>query len=107
MSYKVKQSRIALQIRPQVHLPIDDLIQIINRRFIITASEIERCNLVIKHKHPMPVEEQLILIQFLFYIGHNLQSFGKSAFHEMLIDLGYIQVNKGLNLVIITLINYR
>src|SRR6185312_8833613 len=56
MGNQVQQSRIALQIRAQIHFPVDDLIEVFNRFFIVPASEIQGGKLVIKNEDPVSVE---------------------------------------------------
>jgi hypothetical protein len=52
----MQQPRITLQIGPQIHLPVDDLVQIDYRLLIIPAPEIQTRDLIIKDQDTMPVQ---------------------------------------------------
>ena len=105
MRDQVQQTGITLQIGTQVHLPVDDLIQIIDRVFIIAAAKIQSRRFVIEDQDPVTIQIDFILLQLFLDIRHKCQPFGKTAIYKMLVDLGNMQVNKSLDPVVVVFLN--
>ena len=55
----------------------------------------------------MPVEIQFVFFDLLFNIRNQVEPLCKSAFHEMLVQLGGYQVNESLNEVVLVALNHR
>ena len=106
MCDEMQQPWITLQIGTQVNFPVDNAVEKFNGISIISTSEIQRSDLVIKNKNAVPVDEQTVFIQFLFNTRNKLQPLCKCAFDEVFIDAGNVQINKCLDTVIVIVL-YR
>ena len=106
MRNQVKQPGITLQVGSKVNFPVNDLVQEFDRFIVVAGTKIQAGNLVIKHQDPVPVEQQFMLLQFLFHIWHKLQTLAETAFQEMLVDLGDIQVHERLHLVVVIAVGF-
>src|SRR5689334_8901058 len=101
MGDQVKKTRVALQIITQVRFLIDDTIQIIDRLFIIAASEIETGDLIIEHQYPVNIQVSSIILQHFLKEGNHLYSLVKCAVEEVQVELCCIQILIGQYPVII------
>ena len=105
MRDQVQQPGITLQIGAQIHLPVDDLVQVIDRRPIVPAAEIQTGDLVVKHQDPVTVQVDPVFLQLFLDIRHQRQPLRKGAVDKMLVELGDIQIDKGLY-AIVTIVLY-
>ena len=95
--HQVQDAGVALEVVAQVHLVVDDTLQIVDAGVIVSAAEIEGGYFIVEDQDTVSVDEEIVFRQFLFDVGHQLESFPEVAQHKDLVDLGRGDIDKGLD----------
>ncbi len=101
VSHQVEDAGITLEVVAEVHLVVDDTLQVVDAGIVISAAEIKRGYFIIEDEDTVSVDEQVVFGQLLFDIRNQFDPFFEGAHHKDLVDLRGGDIDKGLDTEVI------
>src|SRR5258705_7509228 len=86
---------------------VDDQMQVVYRSIIISASEIEGRDFIIKNKNPVMINITAVFFQFFVDIFYQCKTLFECAGHQVPVDLRQMNINPGMNAEVIVVLALR
>src|SRR5450432_4490828 len=101
------EPRIALQIITEVHIIIDDELEVVNGSAVIAASKIQCGDFIVENKYPVMINIEGEFGELRHDIRNHRQSFFKRTGHQALVDARKMDIDIGMNSEIIVVLTFR